>query len=156
MLLFNTSVVGTFSIKHTTSILVVVLAKAILHLLPGIVMIYLLGVVVNTLPSRKIKRFVEFIIVSIAGIISISDWFLIYQYHDVLDQSKLGILMGTDPGTAKEFFEVYVLHWNVLLSVLLGVSLIAYFIYKVYNYRLTEGVSIGILVCVVLSVFSIG
>lgn len=156
MLLFNTSVVGTFCIKNTTSTLVVVLAKAILHLLPGVVMIYLLGVVVNTLPSRKIKRFVEFIIVSIAGIISISDWFLIYQYHDVLDQSKLGILMGTDPGTAKEFFEVYVLHWNVLLSVLLGVSLIAYFIYKVYNYRLTEHVSIGILVCLVLSVFSIG
>ena len=73
MLLFNTSVFGMFCIRNTTSTIVVVLAKAILHLLPGIVMIYLLGVVVNTLPSRKIKRFVEFIIVSIAGIMMVKE-----------------------------------------------------------------------------------
>ncbi len=156
MMLFNSSIIGLFYLQADSSAPVKALIEAIGHFLTSFSMIYITAAVIRYLPGCIFKVFLERCFIIIAIITCTVDWFLLYQYGDVLDQTKLAIILSTDPGTAWEFLRAYVLHVKVILALVCFLSLFAYTIHKIRHIGLNPKLSIFILICFLCSFAKMG
>ena len=156
MMLFNSSIIGLFYLQADSSAPVKALIEAIGHFLTSFSMIYITAAVIRYLPGCIFKVFLERCFIIIAIIVCTVDWFLLYQYGDVLDQTKLAIILSTDPGTAWEFLRAYVLHVKVILALVCFLSLFAYTIHKIRHIGLNPKLSIFILICFLCSFAKMG
>lgn len=156
MLLFNSSVIGTFYIANTIAAPSVAIIKAIAHFMISFCFIYVIGAIIYYIPWHMARIIIKGILLAAAAIVCIADWFLLYQYGDVLDQSKLAVLLGTDWGTAWEFIHVYVLHAKVIICLLCCLLLMAGLTYKIRHIRLTRRCAVWVLLYLIGSLSVMG
>lgn len=132
MAILHTNIFGLYVIMINTTNLTEKIIKAFLHYIFILWPIFLLAYLLHLIASKTLRTILKTCCLIVSGVICICDWFSMYQYHGIIDQYKLGIIIGTDPSTAKEFFSAYVLQTNVMLTLALAVVLI-YFVVK--NFR---------------------
>ena len=100
------------------------LIKAIYHFCISLFFVFGVVWLLHYIRYSFFKNIIKQILLIISMIISAMDCFLLYQYHDVLDQAKIEIIMGTDPPTVYEFFLMYVVKPKVVIFCLLAIFVI--------------------------------
>ena len=117
LFVFNSSVAGAYFLVNGSMEPWRRVAVSLVNLLPGVLWIFLLAWVFHGFRWKWMKYLCAFMLLVYAGVACVADWFIMYQYEDILDTSKLMILMGTDPSTALEFLETYVYKPQVCIEI---------------------------------------
>ena len=121
LFVFNSSIAGTYFLVNGNMEQWRRVAVSLASLLPGVLWIFLLACFFHCFQWKWMKYMCASLLIGYAGVTCVADWFIMYQYEDILDTSKLMILMGTDPSTALEFLETYVYKFQVCIVLLLAV-----------------------------------
>lgn len=122
LFVFNSSVAGAYFLVNGSLAPWRRVAVSLVNLLPGVLWIFLLACFFHGFRWKWMKYLCAFMLLGYAGVTCVADWFIMYQYEDLLDTSKLMILMGTDPSTAMEFLETYVYKPQVCVALLLAAA----------------------------------
>lgn len=129
--------------------------KACLHYFPGLVFYVLLAMILHQISWRSLKKILEVLFIILSGAISITDVFLYVQYRDYLSFEKLSILLGTDPGTAKEFLFLYVCQPKVLILLVCAFLLFGKGLQTIHRMVISATVWHGIAIVMFISILSI-
>ncbi|WP_405721326.1 hypothetical protein [Anaerovibrio slackiae] len=121
LFVFNSSIAGAYFLVNGNMEQWRRVVVSLASLLPGVLWIFLLACFFHCFQWKWMKYMCAFLLIGYAGVTCVADWFIMYQYEDILDTSKLMILMGTDPSTALEFLETYVYKFQVCIVLLLAV-----------------------------------
>ena len=121
LFVFNSSIAGAYFLVNGNMEQWRRVVVSLASLLPGVLWIFLLACFFHCFQWKWMKYMCASLLIGYAGVTCVADWFIMYQYEDILDTSKLMILMGTDPSTALEFLETYVYKFQVCIVLLLAV-----------------------------------
>lgn len=104
------------------------LMPAILWWFQGFAEVFLVALLLTFL-SGRIRTFLKGVVLAVTGLCFLADLMVWGLYHDVVDEAKVEVVLGTNPRTVLEFVQAYLLQ----PSLFLGIALLA--ILAVVGYR---------------------
>lgn len=147
MMVFNASTIGANMLMHSKYVfgydLDQVLGSGAIFFsvftsvcfwMAGIPLIALLTIVINYIPSYVLRKILKTCILLLSALVFFVDVFLQWQFHDILDQAKIEIILTTDQFTSLEFIQNYIMNIK-LIGVVLVLLLIAFSIVHIVMRR---------------------
>ena len=159
MMLFNLTVFCELLLDmpnmHTSVLIARTIIKWVIHYFSGCMQIFILANILYWIKNKWLHNIISNGIISICGVLFISDIFLFYTFRSVLDQVKLEAVMAADPFTIKEFFSAYGVSLSTAV-IFLGIAVFIYLYYKMahhFSFVIRKGYIILVLISVVSTVF---
>ena len=134
MILFHLTVILQWWHLESASVAVwtdyaICFAKSVFHVFPSLFLVLCIAFLIRLIPFQGLRRFLQIVIASFSAIIFICDLFLLYTYQDLLDQSKIEIVLGTNPNTVFAFLSVYVFRFHIIFCIFIAVLIFLSILY---------------------------
>lgn len=100
--------------------------KAMLYYFGGLALSLGITVLIGLIPIKFLRRLILGTWLTFYGIVFVTDLFLLKKFGSIFDQTKMEILLGTNPYTVREFLSIY-LGVSGILGITVGIILLYFF-----------------------------
>ena len=159
MMLFNLTVFCELFLDmphmHTPVLMLRTIIKWVIHYFSGCMQIFILANILYLIKNRWLHNIISYSIISICGVLFISDIFLFCTFCSVLDQVKIEAVMAADPFTTKEFFSAYGFSLSTA-AIFVVLTILIYLYYKTtrhFFFVIRRGYIILVIISIVSTVF---
>lgn len=124
--------------------------KAILYYFGGLAISLSITILIGLIPTKLLRRLFLGAWLTFYAIVFVADLFLLKNFGSMFDQTKMEILLGTNPYTVREFLSIY-LGFSGILGIAISIILLYFFLRRA-DYFLGKLSFLPKLIIIVLSI----
>ena len=103
------------------------ISKAILYYFGGLAISLSITILIGFIPIKLLRRLLLGAWLTFYAIVFAADLFLLKNFGSMFDQTKMEILLGTNPYTVREFLSIY-LGFGGILGIAIGIIFLYFFL----------------------------